>query len=137
MKASKPSFRIILFAAVFFFASCTKDQDFSSTTREIISEGQWSVDYYYAGQDKTTLFSHFQFVFQGNGVVKGSNGSVSIEGSWNMIRDVNRNDVIRITINSPEPHFSDLTESWNVTEKNSSVVAMKDAQNHELRFRKL
>jgi hypothetical protein len=137
MKNVKLAVSLLILASTSFFTSCTPENlDYISTTKEIISKGQWSVDYYYSGQDKTTQYSNYQFSFLANGSLVGAGSASSFTGTWSMERDVNRNDVIRITINSQEPHLMELNEQWNVTDKANDAVTMKEG-NDELRIRKL
>ncbi|HEU4470167.1 MAG TPA: hypothetical protein VFR58_03710 [Flavisolibacter sp.] len=137
MKAIKLAAVFCILASGLLFTSCTRDADYSSTTREIISKGQWTIDYFYAGQDRTAQFSHYTFTFQGNGVVTGGSSTVSFAGSWSMIRDVERNDVILMNISGQEPQLSALSRTWSVRAKSSNALTMKDDENNEIRFRKL
>ena len=52
-----------------------------------------------------------------------------------MIRDVNRNDVLRIQVNSQDPYYAAISEQWNVTGKTMQSVNMADGTN-QLRIRK-
>jgi hypothetical protein len=118
-----------------FFTSCTRESiDYTSTAREIIATGEWSVDYYYAGRDKTQQFSNYRFNFIGNGTVTANSTSGSINGTWNIVRDVNRNEVLGINIT--EAHFQELNDHWTVTGADKALIIMKDAGS-ELRLRKL
>ena len=138
MKNLNRALSLLLLSATLFFTSCTKDQNenFQSTTKEFISAGKWSVDYYFAGSDKTLQFSNYQFVFTGNGTLTGTDGNNEFSGTWKTLRDVNRNDVLQITINSQDPGLTGLNLPWNVTAKSSLVISMKEGSD-ELRFKKL
>lgn len=127
-------FSYLIVFSTLFFTSCTKENlDYRSTAREIISSGRWSVDYYFQGQNKSAQFDNYQFNFLGNGTLSATNGSVSINGTWSVVRDVNRNEVLRINIQ--ESFFRDLNEQWNVTGTDSYSVSMK-TESRELRLRK-
>lgn len=129
---------ILIFFSFLFFTGCTPENfNYPGTAKEIISQGTWSVDYFYAGQDKTAQFSSYHFTFTGNGTLTGANATNNFSGTWSMVRDVNRNDVIRISISSQEPYLTELNESWNVTSKDINVIAMQDGNNAQLRFKKL
>jgi hypothetical protein len=135
MKNAKLFSYLLIVASTSFFARCTPERlDDFGTAKEIISNGQWSVDYYYAGQDKTTQFSNYQFSFIGNGTVTANYGTGSINGTWAILRDVNRNEVLRISIQ--EPHLQELNEQWNVVNASSDILGMKGS-NSELRLKKL
>ena len=138
MKTLKLTAGLMFIILASFFTSCTRDQNetYESTTREFISQGKWSVDYFYAGSDRTAQFSSYQFNFLGNGTLTGTTGTNEFSGSWAVIRDVNYNDVLQITIQSADPQIVDLNEQWNVVEKSSRLIFMKD-DNNQLRFKKL
>ena len=138
MKTLRLTAGLMLILSASIFTSCTKDQNetYESTTREFISQGKWSVDYFYAGSDRTAQFTNYQFNFLGNGTLTGTTGTNDFSGTWTVIRDVNYNDVLKITIQSADPQILDLNEQWNVVEKNNRLISMKD-DNNQLRFKKL
>lgn len=138
MKSAKliTSFLLIVISTS-LFTSCTPESlDYSSTTREFISKGQWSVDLFFAGQDKTAQYSGYQFSFIGNGTATATNGVETVSGTWSVATDVNRNEILRINMNSQDPRIQDLNVQWSITDKNNYIIAMKDGSN-ELRFKKL
>lgn len=137
MKSAKPALSFLLIViSTSLFTSCTPESlDYSATTREFISKGQWSVDLFFAGQDKTAQYSGYQFSFIGNGTATATNGVETVSGTWNVVRDVNRNEILSINMNT-QNQMQELNVQWNVTDKNNFIIAMKDGSN-ELRFKKL
>lgn len=132
------SFLIGLSALIstFLFTACTpEDIDYSSTTREIISKGNWTVDYFYSGQDKTAQYSTYQFTFLGDGTVQGTTGTAAITGTWNIVLDVDRKEILTIDITTP--HILELNDHWNVLDVNKVMVVMKDSDNDQLRLKRL
>jgi hypothetical protein len=127
------TFLFILISASSFFSCTPENLDYGATTKEMITGRQWSVDYYFAGQDKTAQFSNYKFSFIGNGTLTADNGTDPINGNWVMITDVNRNDVLKINI--PEAHLQGLNEQWTVN-LSSDVLIMKGSGS-EMRLRKL
>lgn len=137
MKSAKPALSFLLIViSTSLFTSCTPESlDYSATTREFISKGQWSVDLFFAGQDKTAQYSGYQFSFIGNGTATATNGVETVSGTWSVVRDVNRNEILSINMNT-QNQMQELNVQWNVTDKNNFIIAMKDGSN-ELRFKKL
>lgn len=132
MKTAK-FFTCLLIISNSLFVGCTPENlDYGSTTREQITGKQWSVDYYFAGQDKTSQFSNYKFRFVGNGTLTADNGNDPANGNWSMITDVNRNDVLKI--NMSEAHLQILNEQWTVN-LSSDVLIMK-GNGSEMRLRK-
>lgn len=125
---------IVIFTAV--FTSCTPESlDYSATTKEFISKGQWSIDLFFAGQDKTAQYSNYKFTFLGNGTAAATNGIETIPGTWSVVTDVNRNEILLINMNT-QNQMQELNVQWSVTDKNNLIIAMKDGSN-ALRFKKL
>jgi hypothetical protein len=126
---------LLVIISTSFFSSCTQESiDYISSPKEIITTAQWSVDYYFAGQDKTAQFNTYTFGFIGNGTVTANDGNTSITGTWAMLKDVNRNDVLKIDIN--EAHLQDLNSQWTVNLSSTGMLIMKSGGS-EMRLRKL
>ena len=117
-----------------FIGCTTENLDYTGTARENISQGNWTVDYCFADQDKTSQFSKYQFNFIGNGTLVVSNDSSSVSGSWSMAKDVNYNEVLRIKID--EAYFQTLNNQWTVTGNDMGRLTMSGAD-RQLRLRKL
>lgn len=116
------------------FTKCTPENlDYGSTAKETITKAQWSVDYFFAGQDVTAQFSNYKINFVPNGTVTASDGTTSVNGTWSMITDLNHNDVLRINIS--ETHLQDLNDQWTVKQTSDDVLTMKTAAN-EIRLKK-
>ena len=136
MKNQKLASILIFIISTHFFISCTREPvDYTSTAKEIISQGTWLVDYFYSGQNKTAQFNNFQFSFIGNGTVTVSNGANSFSGTWRMVTDVNRNEVLKINL-VQEPNLQELNNQWSVGDKSLRSVSM-NVNGSELRFKKL
>ena len=127
---------LLLFISSVNFTSCYPDQDYTPSTKEVLSTGKWSVDYYYAGQDKTTQYTNYEFNFQGNDVVSGKTATGEFTGNWALMKDVNRNDVIEINITTQTPELIELNEIWKITDRSHSIISM-NGSSEELRIRKL
>lgn len=61
-------------------------------------------------------------------------GTTSVNGTWSMLTDVNRNDVLRINIS--EVHWQELNDQWTVKQTSDDVLSMK-AVGSEIRLRKM
>ena len=117
-----------------YLSSCTQENiTYGDTTREAITKSQWSVDYYFAGQDRTTEFSNYKLNFMGNGTVNADNGTGSFNGNWSMVTDAHRNDVLLIHIS--EVHLQGMNEEWKVNLTANGLI-MKGASS-EIHLKKL
>jgi hypothetical protein len=135
MKSSKLLVGLLLFFTTIAFIRCTADQVYSPSTKDVLSQNKWTVDYFFAGQDKTAQFSSFEFNFNANGTVTGKTSTGEFEGTWSLIKDVSRNDVIEINI-SNQPQLAELNDLWKVTDMGISTIDMNGLST-QLRLRKL
>jgi len=134
MKNEKFSFFFLIITLSSFLNSCTQENiSYGDTTREAITKSQWSVNYYFAGQDRTTEFSNYKLSFIGNGTVKADDGTGSFNGNWTMVTDAYRNDVLRITIS--EAHLQAMNEEWKVNQT-ADGLTMKGSSS-EIHLKKL
>ena len=134
MKNEKFSFFFIIITLSSFLNSCTQENiSYGDTTREAITKSQWSVNYYFAGQDRTTEFSNYKLSFIGNGTVKADDGTGSFNGNWTMVTDAYRNDVLRINIS--EAHLQGMNEEWKVNQT-ADGLTMKGGSS-EIHLKKL
>ena len=135
MKSLKIYAALLLFVA-FSSTSCSPDHDFLSSTNEIITRGSWDVEFF-ANDSKTAEFASYSFQFSGNGKMYGSNGIKSVEGSWNVIRDADRTDVLTINMNE-QGNVAELSNVWFVKAKNINNFKLQaKGGNTEFRLRKL
>ena len=137
MKSAKLTVGAILLFTSLFFVRCSPDVPYVSTTKEVITQGTWAVDYYYYGADKTAQYQNYVFSFLTSGVMKVTNGGDVYEGTWSTIKDPNRTDLLNISLDNQQPVLAELNASWNITTINLTHVAMKNGSNTQLVFRKL
>ena len=134
MKSAKV-FAIILFISS-VFTNCSPDRDYLFSTNEIITNGTWNVEFF-ADDNKTAAFNTYSFQFKSNGKLYGTNGVKPVEGNWNVIRDVDRTDVLTINMNE-QGNVGELSNVWSVKSKSTAAFAFKAKGNTtELRLRKL
>jgi hypothetical protein len=137
MKSTQLAVSAILFFSSLFFISCSPDLPYVSTTKEVITQGTWSVDYYYYGADKTAQYQNYVFNFSTTGVIKCTNGADVYEGSWSTVKDPSRTDLLTLSLDNQQPVLGELNGTWNITTINISNVAMKNGSNTQLIFKKL
>ena len=135
MKSAKFFAAALLFIS-FSFTSCSPDRDYLFTTNEIITKGTWKVDFF-VNQDKTAQYGNYTFDFSANGTLQGSNGSNMVIGNWNVIRDVDRTDLLTINLNEHN-QMPELNNAWNVKSKSANAFNFQiKGNNTEFRIRKL
>ncbi len=138
MKNAKTGIMFLLLLSTFVFTGCSKETlDQFSASREIITNGKWSIDYYFNGQDNTDKFQGFQFTFGSNGSLTASNGAESYNGTWTSIRGTDHREILTFNFESPNAPLQEVETDWNVGATSPNSIAMKNAANTQLRFHKL
>jgi hypothetical protein len=135
MKSAK-SFAVILLFLSILFTNCSQDRDYLFTTNEIITRGNWVVEFF-DNQVKTIEYENYSFQFSGNGTLQGTNGTNTVKGSWSVIHDVDYSDVLTITMNDQNT-IAELGNSWRVKQKSVNALSLQGQGNPiEFRIRKL
>ena len=136
MKNAKFISYLLVIVSTSFFTSCSKESiDYPGSTKQVIAGSSWSIDYYFAGQDKTAQFTNYKFSFVSTGIVTADDGTNSFNGNWSVVTDVNRKDVLRM--NLTEAHLQDLNSQWTIIDATTSgSLVMKNAAS-EIHLRKL
>jgi len=135
MKSAKFIAVILLFIS-FSFTSCAPDQDQLFTTKEIITRGNWGVEFF-INENKTTEYANYVFTFSASGVLLGTNGNNTVEGTWTVIRDADRLDLLTINLNE-QNNIAELNNSWSVRSKSTVALQLQAKGNaSEFRIRKL
>jgi hypothetical protein len=118
------------------FTNCSPDQDYISNTNEIITRGDWGVTFF-ANKDKTLEYEKYVFRFSGNGTLEGTDGIHTSKGTWNVIRDVDRSDLLTINLNE-QTTITELSNAWSVKAKSTEAISFLGRGNStEFRIRKL
>ena len=136
MKNLTPAFSMAMICLSLLFSGCTTDLDQKSTTRELITNGQWTVSYYYAGQDRTAEFSDHSFKFKSNGTVEGNDGLHGFSGSWSTFHDVQNQEVLKLLISGQEPQLAELNQAWKVSSVDAWAITMSNGPQMQLELKK-
>ena len=129
---------LLLLMSPLFFTSCTKESlNHLSTSKEIISQGTWTIDYYFEGQDKTAQFHDYQFSFNGNGSFTVTKGTSTFSGTWTTTRNTDYSEKMSIHFETSNADLTPIENSWNVGAMSLNSVAMQNEASNQLRFHKL
>jgi hypothetical protein len=126
MKKTIPSL-IILFTVSFFSCKKLVQQQEQTVALNIITNGVWHVTKYLQDStDITTSLSSYNFQFKSDGTVTGTNGSVSVTGTWST-------DIPSRTITSSFPAGSgavnELDAVWKITDSSTTYVIANSTVN--------
>jgi len=94
--------------------------DFAAT----ITNGSWSIPYFFTDSDKTSYFSGYSFVFNTDKSVVATKGSTSETGQWDTSLQYG---VRQLKLTFSSGLFSKLNNnSWQLFEFNNSQVRLRD-----------
>jgi len=120
---------------------CKKSEGNSSADeqfKQTLSQGSWTVDYYFDQKEETTDFAGFLFVFKPEGTVNVTRGNINAGGSWELIvENGKRNLVLNFVTNSI---VQKLNDSWIIINTSANKIELKDdnpSNFHELHFSRL
>lgn len=129
---------LILVIAPAMLFSCSKETvDQFSSTKEILTLGKWSIDYYFDGQDNTAWFHDYEFNFNASGSFTAIRGTETFSGTWSTIRNTSSDELITIHFETSTTELDVLEFEWTTGAVSLNSVAMKNALNTQLRFHKL
>ncbi len=121
-------FGLIVLSAT-FFASCSKDDDSSSSdpttiTNEISNSGNWKVSLFSEdGVDETSYFNGYTFSFSSGNVVTAAKSGASITGTWVVISDSGKN---KLVFSFPDQgKFEEISEDWEILVKTDNNINLR------------
>lgn len=138
LKQIKFSIVIAMLFVLTTSSMCSNDDDNSNSSNNdpsdvinIVNNGTWRITYYYdTDQVETNSFNGYNFTFGSSNVLTASNGTNNYIGTWS-VTDSNSNDDsindldFNIAFGSPA-QFEELTDDWEIIEKSSTVIKLKD-----------
>lgn len=131
MKTLLRSSAIILIFSLGFIA-CSNSDDTTDVTGT--PQGNWRVSLYFDGGDETYKFDGYAFNFGSNNTVTATNGAIVKTGTWS------QTSTKLILDFSADAVFSDLNDDWQIVEKTTTSIKLKDDnpdQDDRLEFVKL
>lgn len=140
MRNAKTLFAVLLITATVLFTNCSKDYDYSSitTTEEVLTRNQWSVDQY-QNQNQTMTLGSYRLFFNTSGKLTVKNGNEIISGTWTSSMNTSNQEIININLSTTDVSLIELNKSWKIKALNASSVLfeMNDPGNAcQLRIKK-
>jgi hypothetical protein len=95
------------------------NEAFNST----ITEGTWSVSYFYDNGDETSNYAGYVFNFNSNGTITATLNSNTITGTWLSYIDDNED---KFELSFQGQTLEELEEDWEVVEFSANEIRLKD-----------
>jgi hypothetical protein len=122
-------YTFLLIVFVVALAACKKTGTDNNPSVDITS-GTWRISYFWDGQDETTNYSSYNFMFL-------SDGSLMAHGTSNMFTGIWSQAGSKININFGSAPMNELNGEWLKTEFTNSSIKLKDdnpSQDDQLHF---
>lgn len=119
--------KLLVVAGLFMmaFASCKKDDNSSSPSSSMVTQGQWKVTLFSEnGVVETSKFSNYVFTFNSNGTVSAVRSGSTVNGSWS---DGNDDSQHKLILNFASPaDFTEISDDWHILQESSSKIELED-----------
>jgi hypothetical protein len=119
--------KLLVIAGLFMmaFASCKKDDNSSSPSSTVVTQGQWKVTLFSEnGVVETSKFSNYVFTFNTNGTVSAVRSGSTVNGSWS---DGNDDSQHKLILNFASPaDFTEISDDWHILQESSSKIELED-----------
>ena len=119
--------KLLVIAGLFMmaFASCKKDDNSSSPSSSVVTQGQWKVTLFSEnGVVETSKFSNYVFTFNTNGTVSAVRSGSTVNGSWS---DGNDDSQHKLILNFASPaDFTEISDDWHILQESSSKIELED-----------
>lgn len=120
---------VIILLSIFFF-SCSNDNSTTpvitpASVSNVVTSGDWRVTLYVdSGQDETSNFSGYNFVFASGGSVVATKNGTSVSGTWSTLLDDSQT---KLVLNFATPaNFIDISDDWHVIEQTANLIRLED-----------
>ncbi|MBC6492914.1 hypothetical protein ACFSQD_00165 [Flavihumibacter stibioxidans] len=115
---------ILLTASI--FSSCSNDDDPQPNNNVLISSGTWVVHLYTdSGNDETSDYSGYEFVFASNGNMTATKAGVITAGTWGTRTDDGKNKM-DINLNTTNADLLELNDDWIIKSITASLIELQD-----------
>ncbi len=124
---------ILLLLFIFSCSDDDKDEpnDIKDEIESVVQKGSWRISKFIdSGDDETTDFNGYDFIFRESGVLNANNGTNNYDGTWS-ITDSNSNDDslddLHFNINfNLTNEFEDLNDDWDIISRSSTKIELID-----------
>ena len=119
----------LIILSIFFF-SCSNDNSTTpvitpANVTNVVTSGNWRVTLYVdSGQDETSSFSGYNFVFASGGSVVATKNGASVSGTWSTLLDDSQTKLVLNFITPAD--FIEISDDWHVIEQTANLIRLED-----------
>jgi hypothetical protein len=122
----------LIMTMILAIASCNNDDDpknSASALQNIVKAGTWKITRFEdSGNNETSSFSGYNFVFEANGTLTASSSNNLFVGTWSITDDSSNDDStddMDFNINfSANNSFDELSEDWHFISSSTSKIEL-------------
>jgi hypothetical protein len=109
--------------------NCSENTNTAPDFVQVLSNGAWKISYFYHDEERTTVYSGYQFSFKSDYTVVASKSGISETGTWS-IKTNNGEREFKIDFDA-DP-LKKLEENWEVFEFSTSELRFRDPSDNSL-----
>lgn len=131
-------FLTLLAATVVYLTACDHAANLSPNVEQTITSGSWRVTLFIdSGNDETSDFNGYNFVFQTNGVLAAVKNNVTQTGTWSYHQSSNKLIIDLGPKDNTNKPLGELTDDWKIISRTNTEIKLTDdnpASNEFLTF---
>lgn len=124
---------ILLLLVIFSCSDDDKDEpnDIKDEIESEVQKGTWRISKFIdSGDDETSDFNGYDFIFRDSGVLNANNGTNNYDGTWSITdssSDDDSLDDLHFNINfNLTNDFEDLNDDWDIISRSSTKIELID-----------
>ena len=128
---------ILLLFFTLTLTGCYKSYDYSSGVEDIVSKGNWIVNYYYENGDLTDEYQKYRFEFHSSGMVSYTLNADLHSGTWRRSTDSDQNEFLILEFNTHDQNIEKLNHEWKVISRSNSLLEFTSGTTSTLHIARL
>jgi hypothetical protein len=121
-----PKTAIILVIIAMFFVGCSKNMDYPDPIAETLTSGNFTVNYFFESQDKTSSYTGYVFEFENDGSLNCISANGDFQGTWKQLNKVD-GPAINITLTAPDADLQNLNRDWAIVDADNAKLSLKNS----------
>ena len=109
--------------------NCSENTNTTLDFVQVLSNGAWKISYFYNDEERTTVYSGYQFSFKSDYTVVASKSGISKTGTWSIKTN---NGEREFEIDFDADPLKKLEENWEVFEFSTSELRFRDPSDNSL-----
>jgi hypothetical protein len=110
-----------------FLTACDPSANLSPNTSQVITSGSWRVTLFMdSGNDETSEFSGYSFVFETNGTLAAIKNGITQNGTWTIRESSNKLIIDLGPKDNTNKPLGELTDDWKIISKSNTEINLTD-----------